>query len=345
MIVVLWFFAYCGYAEPQLQLVYEQLNKPWSLTFIDKDNIVFAQKSGQIGVLHLPKLKSMTLAEIADVYTKGQAGLFDVKLAPDFKRSQRIYFTYAKKYNNKAVTALATAKISNDKLIDIEDVLVTDSFSKTNRHFGSRISFDSDSIFFTVGDRGVRENAQDLTVHSGKLLRIGFDGSPLPSNPFVGDKGAKDEIYSLGHRNPQGITFDDQGRLWVIEHGPRGGDELNLIQAGGNYGWPVVSLGKEYWGPVAVGVDEKPGMINPVHDYVPSIAPSDLLFAGGKFYISALNGKHINVIAVDDKGNFVSEKRLFASLKQRVRALAQSPDDWIYFATDSGHLYRFKPEL
>jgi glucose/arabinose dehydrogenase len=331
-----------GSSNGKPELVFEGLDRPWAMAFISDTELLITEKQGKVLKLNLKTNKLTELAVIDDVYSKGQAGLMDIAPALDFEQSQRVYFTYAKAHQDKAVTALATAVIKNNQLTELKDLLVTDSYSGTNRHFGSRIALAKQAIYFTVGERGVRENAQDLSNHAGKVLRLNNDGTAFQDNPFTNTANAKAEIYSFGHRNPQGITFDDKGRLWVMEHGPRGGDELNLVKAGSNYGWPEVSLGKEYWGPLAVGVEHKEGMVDSVYSYVPSIAPSDLLFYQGKFYISALNGKHLNVLNVGKGNNFV-ESRLFEELKERIRALALADDGQLYFATDSGKVYRFKP--
>ena len=214
-------------------------------------------------------------------------------------------------------------------------------------HYGSRIAISDQHLYVSIGDRGVRENAQDLSNHAGKILRLNLDGSIPKDNPFVGTKGALDEIWSYGHRNPQGLAWDQQ-RLWAIEHGPRGGDEINLIKKGANYGWPVISYGKEYWGPFNVGEGtHKVGMEQPIKYYVPSIAPSDLvIYKGGMFkswagslLTGALRGKHINKISVDQDLRVNTEKKLLTNLKQRIRSLLIDKQGRIYFSTDQGNIY------
>mgnify|MGYP000329478061 CR=1 FL=1 len=185
------------------------------------------------------------------------------------------------------------------------------------------------------------------------VLRLERDGSIPIGNPFVADNNALPEIWSYGHRNPQGLTWDnDNKRLWSIEHGPRGGDEINLIKKGKNYGWPVISYGKEYWGPVSVGEStHKVGMEQPAKVYVPSIAPGSLLYYTGDafpqwrgdLFAGALKLRHINRIELDEQGRAITEERLFDKLDERIRALVQSPEGWIYFSTDSGNIYVIKP--
>lgn len=230
------------------------------------------------------------------------------------------------------------------------------SRTDTSRHFGSRIAFDGNGhVFFGIGDRGVRANAQNLFNHAGSLLRLNLDGTIPEDNPYINKSGVLAETWSYGHRNPQGLAYDHKfNRLWEIEHGPRGGDEINLIEAAANYGWPTISYGKEYWGPVAVGDGtHRKDMQQPVKYYVPSIAPGSLLlYSGnafpkwkGNLFTGALKLRHINRIVLNEKGQFIKEERLLSSLEQRIRALAQSPEGWIYFSTDSGNIFRMFPIL
>ena len=195
--------------------------------------------------------------------------------------------------------------------------------------------------------------AQDLSNHAGSILRLTLDGKVPPENPFVNQKDKRAEIWSYGHRNPQGLLFDTNKKLlWEIEHGPRGGDEINLIKKGHNYGWPVVSHGKEYWGPVSVGEGtEKPGMESPKKVYVPSIAPGSLLlYQGnafpqwrGNLFAGALKLQHLNRVVVSDENQLIDEERLLENLNERIRALTESPQGWIYFSTDSGKIMRIRP--
>jgi glucose/arabinose dehydrogenase len=234
-------------------------------------------------------------------------------------------------------------------------LLVTESATDTRKHFGSRIAFDANGhVFFGVGDRGKRPMAQDLSNHVGTIIRLNLDGSVPSDNPYFGNPGTRSEVWSFGHRNPQGLVFDvPTSRLWEIEHGPRGGDEINLITKARNYGWPVISHGKEYWGPVAVGEGtSKPGMEQPRKVYIPSIAPGSLVLYRGKafpewygnLFAGALKLRHLNRIELSPSGQVVNEERILEDLNERIRALAISPEDWIYFSTDSGRILRILPE-
>ncbi len=284
----------------------------------------------------------------------GQGGLMDVVTAPDFGTSRRLYFTYAKPGEEGAATTLARAKLAEGELVDWEDLLVTQSVSDTGRHFGSRIAFDGRGhLYFGVGDRGVRDSAQNLDNHAGTLMRLGLDGSVPGDNPFVGRDGL-DEIWSYGHRNPQGLAYDTRNdRLWAIEHGPRGGDEINRVEPGRNYGWPVISYGREYMLPKRVGeATEKEGMEQPVKYYDPSIAPGSLLLYRGEafpewqgdLFAGALVLTHLNRIDLDARGNVVGEQRLLEDEGERIRALAEGPAGAIYLSTDSGRILRLTPD-
>lgn len=334
-----------------VEKVAQNFTIPWGMAFLSESSLLVTERTGSIILLDLNKKKKTKLLNTPQIMTEGQGGLLDVALPPNFKSSGWIYFTYIKENNNKGVTVLSRAKLNQNKFHSWQELLVSKSGTKTSRHFGSRIAFDNNGhVFFSVGDRGIRKNAQDLKNHAGSIIRLNLDGSIPKDNPYI--KGALSEIWSYGHRNPQGLTYDfKNNRLWEIEHGPRGGDELNLIQAGKNYGWPEISYGKEYWGPVSVGKGtHQKGMEQPVKYYVPSIAPGSLIhYTGNKFpqwkgnlFAGALKLRHINRIILNEAGHPIREERLLESLGLRIRALAQSPQGILYFSTDSGSIYQIK---
>lgn len=329
---------------------------PWGMDFIHKNKLIVTLRSGSVLLLDLQQQDRVTrLSDLPDVAVNGQGGLLDVAVGPDYSDRGWIYFTYSKATDRGDVTTLARAKIKGSKLIEWRDLLVTDSATDTGRHFGSRIAFDTSShVFFGIGDRGVRKNSQNTGNHAGSILRLTLDGKVPSDNPFVNQKNKRDEIWSYGHRNPQGLLFDQKNnRIWSIEHGPRGGDEINLIKKGRNYGWPIISYGKEYWGPVAVGEGtEKPGMEQPLKVYIPSIAPGSLMiYSGdafpewrGSLFAGALKLQHLNRIPVLANGLPGEEERLLEDLNERIRALTESPEGWIYFSTDSGKIMRLRPD-
>ena len=337
-----------------IKAIAEELGIVWGMDFLDDNRLIFTQRSGQAGVLSINTGLVTWLQGLPEVYDERQGGLLDVKVAPDYAQSAWIYFTYSKPTNGSAVTTLARAKLLEGKRLDWQDLLVTQSESFDDIHFGSRIAFDEQGhVFFSVGDRGNRANAQNLKNHAGTIIRLNMDGSVPRDNPFVGNADALNEIWSYGHRNPQGLVFDkNTNRLWGIEHGPRGGDEINLIEKGQNYGWPIVSQGKEYFSGSPVGERHKEGMIEPVKVYIPSIAPSGLIvYQGNEFsnwqgslFAGALVLRHLNQIVLDKDGKAVAEHRYLEELNQRVRSLTQDKQGRIYVATDNGLIYRLSAQ-
>ncbi len=339
----------------QLKQLASGLGVPWGMTFISANEILFTERQGRAGILNVVTGKIKPVSGLPAVFVKGQGGLLDVAVPADYQQQGWIYFTYSKNVNGQGATTLARARLKNDKLQQWTDLLVTRSTTSKGHHFGSRIAFDDQGyVYFGVGDRGVRPNGQDLTTHAGSILRLKRDGQVPSDNPFVKNTNALPEIWSYGHRNPQGLFWDNiHKRLWEIEHGPRGGDEINLIEKGKNYGWPVISYGQEYWGPVAVGEStHKQGMMQPVKYYVPSIAPGSLLvYSGdafpewkGNLLAGALKLQHLNRITLDENGKAQDEDRLLEDLGERIRALTQSPEGWIYLSTDSGKIFVVKPD-
>ncbi len=337
-----------------LEPVTDGLGIPWGMAFISENEMLVTEREGRISLFDLRNRKLTALQGAPAVKADGQGGMLDVAIPPDFKPGDWIYFTFVRNKADEGVTVLARAKLVDKKLVDWQDLLETRSATDTTYHFGSRIAFDATGhVYFAVGDRGVRPNGQDLTNHAGTVMRLNRDGSVPKENPFVGQVNTLPEIWSYGHRNPQGIAHDKtHQRLWLIEHGPRGGDEINLVLPGRNYGWPVISYGKEYWGPFQVGEGtHREGMEQPIKQYTPSIAPGSLILYSGKaipawrdnLFAGALVLRHLNRVTLDAKGQAVGEERLLTDLDERIRALAESPQGWIYFSTDSGKIYRIKP--
>ncbi|UZE97779.1 PQQ-dependent sugar dehydrogenase [Alkalimarinus alittae] len=338
----------------QVELVKDGFRVPWAMAFISDHQILITERSGTLKLLDLADGKAQIVEGVPPVFAKGQGGLLDVALSPGYKKGGWIYFTYSKPADDNGVTAFARAKLNGTSLEGWIDLLVTKSLSDTTRHFGSRIAFDHNGhVFFSVGDRGVRPNGQDLSTHAGSVIRLNLDGTVPKDNPFIENENVLPETWSYGHRNPQGLSYDVKNkRLWLIEHGPRGGDELNLIEAGKNYGWPVISYGKEYWGPLNVGeATAKEGMEQPVKYYDPSIAPGSLLLYTGEAFPSwqgdlfagALKLQHLNQIKLNSAGEAIGETRLLASLNERIRSLVQSQEGFIYLSTDSGKIMRLIP--
>ena len=350
----------------QVTQVATGLGIPWGMSFQSENEILFTERKGRVGIVNIDSGEVNYLSGLPEIIANGQGGLMDVAQPINNEVADWTYFTYVKPIDaaGNGETTLARAHISEEGVFDWQDLLVTHSlfgviFDVTgiawgsDRHFGSRIAFDDTHLYFSIGDRGNRPNGQNLETHAGSILRLNVDGSVPQDNPFVGVEGARKEIWSYGHRNPQGLVWDgDKQRLWSIEHGPRGGDELNLIERGANYGWPVISYGKEYASFRSVGEGtHKEGMEQPKKFYIPSIAPGSLIqYTGeafpewqGDLFAGALKLRHINRIELDQEGNAIVEERLMEELNERIRALLQSPEGWIYFSTDSGNIYVIKP--
>ncbi len=339
--------------EYQVNLLVDKLDIPWGMVFTGQTELLFTEKNGRFNLLDTKTGTVKNLQTGLQVHNEGQGGLLDVAVPPGFQHGDWIYFTYSKPQGRQAATALARGRLSGGNLVDLQDLLVTRSVSVTDQHFGSRIAFDGHGhIYFSIGDRGERENGQDPANHAGSILRLCMDGSVPGDNPFVKGGGLA-EIWSYGHRNPQGLAYDHgRDRLWSNEHGPRGGDEINRIERGENYGWPAVSHGMEYWGPVAVGeATHKEGMVAPVKVYIPSIAPGSLLlYEGaafpkwrGNLFSGALKMRHLNRVVLDGAGIPLQEERLLMELNERIRALTESAEGWLYFSTDSGKIYVLQP--
>ena len=339
----------------KVEKLFDGLKIPWGMAFVSETKLLVTEREGDILLLDIAKSTKKILKNSPNVMAEGQGGMLDIVLSPNYKTTGWIYFTYVKEIDGEGATVLARAQLKKDQFYNWQELLITESTTDTSRHFGSRIAFDNKGhVFFGVGDRGERPNGQDLTNHAGSIIRLNLDGSVPKDNPFINNNTVLPEIWSYGHRNPQGLAYDvNNNRLWEIEHGPRGGDEINLIMAGLNYGWPIISYGKEYWGPLAVGEGtHRKGMEQPVKVYVPSIAPGSLLiYSGnafpkwkGNLFSGALKLRHINRIVLNREGMVIKEERLLESLDDRIRALAQNSHGWLYFSTDSGGIYRIQPK-
>ncbi|GGN31414.1 MULTISPECIES: PQQ-dependent sugar dehydrogenase [Marinomonas] len=323
---------------------------PWGIALLNDQEAIVTVKKGVAYKVNLANGKQQALSGLPEVDNRGQGGLLDVAKSPTFDEEKWVYFTYSKPTDEGAKTTLARAKLIDNGFTKWQDLLVSDSASSDSKHYGGRIAFDDKGhVFFSIGDRGVRENAQNLNNHAGSIIRLNLDGSVPADNPFVTHANIRNEIWSYGHRNPQGLFYDtDTHTLWSNEHGPRGGDEINLIRPGANYGWPIVSHGKEYWGPVSVGDGiEKDGIDNPIKVFIPSIAPSSLLrYKGmlfsnwnGDFLSTALALRHLNKVKIEQNGE-TTETRYLEDLDERLRSIAQDSTGALYIGTDSGKLLK-----
>lgn len=322
----------------------------WGFDFLPDGRILFTERNGAIQILD-PQTKKVTAVPGAPkVWAKGQGGMLDVRLHP--KQRQKVYLSYSLPVGEGATTALGVGRLEGDRLVDFKRLFAAEPATEENIHFGSRIEFDNEGhLFLSVGDRNERKEVQNLGSHLGKVLRFKDDGSVPADNPFLKRKGAKPEVWSYGHRSPQGM-FWHAGRkeLWLAEMGPLGGDELNLVRAGKNYGWPEATYGREYYG-LKIGEKTKAGMEDPVAYWVPSISPSGMaLYTGEAFpawrdniFLANLSGSHLRRLVLAD-GKVTTQEVLLKDLGYRFRQVRTGPDGFLYFSTDDGRIGRLVPQ-
>jgi glucose/arabinose dehydrogenase len=334
------------------------LANPWALAFLPDGRLVVTERPGRMRIVGKDGKLSPPLAGVPQVFARGQGGLHDVALDRDYAQNSTIYFCFAEPVDGGARTALARAKLidgATPRLDDVKLIFHQDGPLSRGNHFGCRIAQASDgNLFLTMGDHFIyRNEAQNLANHLGKIVRIRPDGSVPPDNPFVSRAGAKPEIWSYGHRNSQGAAINPQtGKLWEHEHGPRGGDEINIPEAGKNYGWPVIGYGIDYDGTKIHESTQKAGMEQPIKYWVPSIAPSGMAFYSGdlfpawrgSLFVGALAGQIL--VRLELKGDTVaSEERLLRTLNERIRDVRMGPDGALWLATDNsaGRILRLAP--
>jgi glucose/arabinose dehydrogenase len=329
------------------------LRSPWGITFLPNGDMLVTDKFGTL-YRHNEKEGLQEIKGTPEVVSRGQGGLMDVELHPDFEKNNWIYLTFSKKGNGStATTAVMRAKLKGNKLEKEEIIFEALPYLSTRHHYGSRLEFDKDGyLFVSVGDRGRRnENPQYLDNFCGKIHRLHDDGSIPKDNPFVDDPKAIGSIYSYGHRNPQGLAMHPEtGRIWAHEHGPRGGDELNLIQKGENFGWPIISYGINYNGTTFTEETKKEGMLQPKTYWVPSIAPCGMTFVKSDRYpnwkndllVGSLRFEYIARIELDGE-EVVEEESLLKNIG-RIRDIQVSPDGYIYFSKENpGVVYKMVP--
>jgi glucose/arabinose dehydrogenase len=331
---------------------------PWALAFLPDGRLVVTERAGRMRIIGKDGKHSPPLAGLPQVAARGQGGLHDVVLDRDYAQNNTIYFCFAEPASGGARTALARAKLIGDatpRLDDVKVIFHQEGPLSSGNHFGCRIAQAADgNLFLTMGDHfSYRNEAQNLANHLGKIVRIRPDGSVPPDNPFVNRTGAKPEIWSYGHRNSQGAAINPQtGKLWEHEHGPRGGDEINIPEAGKNYGWPVIGYGIDYDGTKIHESTQKAGMEQPIKYWVPSIAPSGMAFYTGdllpawrgSLFVGALAGQIL--VRLELKGDTVgSEERLLRTLNERIRDVRMGPDGALWLATDNsaGRILRVAP--
>ena len=329
------------------------LGKPWGIINLPDGRFLITEKSGFMNVVSADGKQVFKINGFPKVDDKGQGGMLDVALDPDFKTNKIIYFSFSEPYQDGNHTAVAKGKLSSDltSIAEVEVIFRATPTYDGDKHYGSRLVFDKDgNLFVSTGERSDKQTrvyAQKTDNYLGKILKITKDGKPASGNPFIGKEGYKPEIYAYGIRNPQGMALDEKGQLWDIEMGPRGGDEINLIQPGKNYGWGDVSYGIEYTGgKINNGTTQKAGTEQPVYYWDPVVSPSGVTFYTGNIeewknnlFIGCLSGEHINRIVIKDN-KVVGEERLLLDQNERFRDVLNGMDGNLYGITDSGKLYK-----
>lgn len=328
------------------------LTNPWSMAFLPDGRILIAERPGRLRIYDGEKLLDKPVEGLPEIWSHGQGGLLDVVLHPDYEQNGWIYLAYAKKIGSIGSTAIGRGKLSGDRLTDFEELFHGSELTDAPYHFGCRIVFDDDNyLYFTIGDRGEMDNAQKLTNHNGKVHRVHDDGRVPADNPFVDSAGAMPEIWTYGNRNIQGMALHPETReLWSNEHGARGGDEVNLMVKGGNYGWPSATHGINYDGTTITQDTTLPGMIDPVLHWTPSIAPCGMTFVSspkypgweGNLLAGALAGQQIRRVEFV-AGKPTHQEALLQDFA-RFRDVRQGPDGFIYVLTENpGLFFRFMP--
>ena len=335
------------------EIVVDKLDIPWGMVFLPDGSMLISEKAGVL--LHVMDGERTEISGLPEIGRIGQGGFLDLEIHPNYADNGWLYFTYTSPEGEGSGgnTALMRAKISGNQLTEKELLYKATPNTQRGQHFGSRIEFDREGfLYFSVGDRGNRDvNPQDITRDGGKIYRLHDDGRIPSDNPFVTEDGAKTAIYSYGHRNPQGLVLHPEtGDLWNHEHGPRGGDELNIVQKGKNYGWPVITYGINYSGTSITDETEREGMEQPQHYWVPSIAPSGMVFISsdkypgmkGDLLVGSLSFQYLEQLKMD--GNQVAQRIKLLEDIGRVRNVRQGPDGYIYVAVEGKGILRLIPQ-
>jgi len=342
--------------DPKLVTVVRGLDHPWSLAFLPDGRLLVTERSGQLRRITATGEVGPPIAGVPPVYFAGQGGLLDVLLDPEFARNQRLYLSLSHGDAKASATRLIGARLTEDALEDVEVLFTTTPFKATPQHCGGRLALLPDgTVLMTIGDGwSYREHAQRLDSQLGKTVRLHRDGSIPADNPFAGEGPAEARaVWTLGHRNPQGLALDPAtGTVYLHEHGPRGGDEINVLRPGGNYGWPVLTEGLDYLGGRITPFTEAPGMTAPMHGWTPSIAPSGLaVYRGGRYpgwdgslFAGGLVSRDVRRVWRRADGT-VAEETLFADLGERMRDIRVAPDGLLYLVTDgpAGAVIRLAP--
>ncbi|SNR82780.1 PQQ-dependent sugar dehydrogenase [Lutibacter flavus] len=337
----------------EVETIVEGLEVPWSMTFLPNGSMLITEQKGDL--IHFKNGIKTTIKDVPEVYFHGQGGLLDIELDPNYDKNGWIYISYASNIENDGKggnTTIMRAKLNDFTLVEKEVLYKATPNTKRGAHFGSRIEFDREGyLYFSIGDRFDRDvNPQDITKDAGKIYRINSDGSIPKDNPFINSKNAKKAIFSYGHRNPQGMAIHPTtGEIWTHEHGPQGGDEISIIKAGKNYGWPKASFGINYNDTKFTDDTSLPGMEDSIHYWVPSIAPSGMAFItsdkypdwNGNVLVGSLKFQYLNRCVLENN-KVIKEEKLLENIG-RVRCVRQAPDGFIYVAVQNKGIVRLKP--
>lgn len=341
-----------------LEIVAGNLEHPWSIAFLPDGEMLVTERPGRLRRIVDGELLAEPVAGLPDVAASGQGGLLDLALHPAFADNQLLYFSYSDQTSDGMTTRVARARYESGQLQEVEPIFEALPRSSGGRHFAGRLVFDPDGyLYISVGDRGEMARAQDPADHAGSIIRLHDDGSVPEDNPFVDQSQVRDEIFTWGNRNPQGLTIHPQtGEVWSNEHGPRGGDEINLIRSGLNYGWPEVTHGVNYSGFSITPHTELPGMESPLLHWTPSIAPSGMTFYTGsdfplwqgQIFSGALRDRLVSRVSVtetDEGYQLHEEERFLQEFGQRIRDIRQGPDGYLWLLTDEnpGQVVRILP--
>ena len=347
--------AYSSEHHPfRLTPVAQNLEHPWGIAFLPDGVILVTERPGRLRLIQEGRLQAEPVRGLPPVAATGQGGLLDVALHPQFATNALLYLCHSAEVPGGNTTRITRARLAGGGLADARTIFEMQAPDRGGHHFGCRVGFGSDGMLYaTLGERNERNRAQDLGDHGGKIIRLHEDGRIPADNPFVGRPGARAEIYSWGHRNPQGMARHPiTGQLWISEHGPLGGDEVNVIQRGGNFGWPVVTHGREYWGGTISSERSRPGLVDTVHVWPRTVAPAGMAFYTGtefprwqgSLFVGGLLDRAVMRLELAGE-RVVREERLLADFRQRIRHVAQSPDGRLHILTDasSGGVYRLGP--
>ena len=337
----------------EMELIFEDENIIWSIEFFEDNSILAAVKSGSL--FHYTNGEKIQISGLPEIYLRGQGGLMDIVLHPDFKENNWLYFSYASEDAGEkgGNTTISRAKLMNNNLVDLEVLYKASPNTRKGQHFGGRLAFDNENyLYFSVGDRGNRDvYPQDITLDGGKIYRLNDDGSIPSDNPFFNNPNAKKAIYSYGHRNPQGMfKHPITGKIWTNEHGPRGGDEINIIKKGKNYGWPKITYGINYSGTTITKNKSLPDMEQPLYYWLPSIAPSSFEYISSDIYpnwtgsllAGALVFKYIE--RIDLENDKVVYRSKIAEDLGRPRDIKQGPDGFVYVSIEGKGIYKILPK-